>query len=103
MRFRFLDAIRSTPARMFLLAGQDPPRQTRDEGETMRYIFCDTATNASEAVWDRELREEIEFHRRREPEASIRVRVTDVATSPRQEFAALRKLNEVMRKFWAEH
>ncbi|MGB8802712.1 MAG: hypothetical protein WCC97_18690 [Candidatus Acidiferrales bacterium] len=69
----------------------------------MRYIFCDSPTNGSEAVWNREIDAEIEFARRREPEASIKVRTTDVANNPRQEFAALRKLNEVMRKFWSEH
>ena len=45
MRFRFLDATSSTPAKMFLLVGQDPPRQRRDEGdEKLRYLFADESS-----------------------------------------------------------
>jgi hypothetical protein len=98
MRLTFHDAIGAWPA-----VRQDTSRRTRDEGgNDMRYIFSDESSAcATRLVTDRDLREEVEFHQKREPEGSIRVRTTDVATSPRQEFAALRKLNEVMRKFWA--
>ena len=67
----------------------------------MRYIFCDSPTNSSDAVWDREISEEIAFHRKREPEPSTKVRVTDQARSSWQEFAALKLLNQKMKEFWA--
>jgi hypothetical protein len=60
----------------------------------MRYVFVD-----ERSVSDEELQREIEFGRAR----SIAVRTTDRVTLPAQEFASLRRLNEIMRKFWAEH
>lgn len=100
MRYRFLDATSSTPAKMFLLPGQDPSRHVRDEGEnSMRYIFADESSARS--VSDRDIQAEIEFARRRE--ATTKVRVADQVTLPAQEFSALKLLNQKLRDFWEKH
>ncbi len=103
MRFRFLDATSSTPAKMFLLVGQDPPRQRRDEGdEKLRYLFADeSSAHATRLITDRDLREEIEFYRKRE--ASTTVRTADTVTTPAMEFSALKLLNQKMRAFWEKN
>jgi hypothetical protein len=102
MRFRFLDATSSTPARMFLLPGQDTSR-VRGEGEAeMRYLFTDESSAcATRLVTDRDIEQEIQFHRRRE--VTTKVRVADQVTLPAQEFSALKLLNQKLRDFWATH
>ena len=54
-----------------------------------------------QTITDRDLEEELAFHRKRE--VSTRVRVTDAVTTPSQEFAALKLLNQKMRDFWAKN
>jgi hypothetical protein len=65
----------------------------------MRYIFADESS-----VSDRDLREEIEFARRRKlTEPLTGVVATDKVTTDAQQFAFLRRLNQKAREFWATH
>lgn len=74
----------------------------------MRYHFVDqpsmmfAAERQRESVTDRELREEIEFHRSRPAELKG-VTTTDQVITDAQQFAFLRRLNQRMRDFWATH
>jgi hypothetical protein len=51
-----------------------------------------------EQVTDRDIEEELAFHRKRQ--VSTKVRTTDTLTTPAMEFSALKLLNEKMRTFW---
>jgi hypothetical protein len=94
MRFRFLDATSSSPARMFLLPGQDlKSHNATPQGETDMRL-----------VTDRDVQDEIEFFRRRKLTAPLTgVVTTDRLTTDAQQFAFLRRLNQRMREFWATH
>jgi hypothetical protein len=63
-------------------------------------MFCEANQRRHDEpiVTDREISEEISFHRKRGP--SLRVRSTDEATLPAVEFGSLKLLNLANKKAW---